>query len=93
MNTYKSYLFRNKDPIIDKVRTLIADQGVSHTYIEVHSGVTKRTLHNWFHGETRRPCHATVAAVISVLGYEFGFLPRARAANVVSIHRKAAKGR
>ena len=48
-NNYKLYLsynFRNKDPIIDKLRTLVKDSG--HTYKEIHeeSGVTEGTLRN-----------------------------------------------
>ena len=90
MKAYKSYLFRNKDPIIDRLRTLISDQDVSHSYIELHSGVTARTLYAWFHGETRRPQYSTVAAVAAVLGYDVGFIPKTKALNVVPL-RKASK--
>jgi transcriptional regulator with XRE-family HTH domain len=89
MKTYKSYSFKTKDPVLDRLRTIIQDQDVSHAYIERHSGVTVKTLHAWFSGATRRPMHATVAAVAAVLGYEVSFV--ARSANVVPLHRKAAK--
>ena len=88
--SYQSYLFRNKDPVIDRLRTIIADQDVTFTYIENKSGVTTKTLHNWFQGKTKRPMHCTVAAVASALGFTVTFTP-AQPANVVPIHRKAAR--
>jgi transcriptional regulator with XRE-family HTH domain len=60
---YKTYLFRNKDPVIDELRTLIQDEGLSYQDIHVKSGVSVTTLRNWFHGETRRPQSPTVEAV------------------------------
>jgi uncharacterized membrane protein YkvA (DUF1232 family) len=90
VRAYKSYLFKDKDPIIDRVRTLIADQDVSHQYIENRSGVCARTLYNWFHGETKRPCHATVAAVCAVLGYDLVPVKRvSESAKVVPIRKKS----
>lgn len=67
---YKTYLFKNKDPIIDELRTIIQDTGITYNDISVVSGVTKQTLHNWFHGATKRPQYATVAAVLAAIGYE-----------------------
>ena len=90
MRTYQSYLFRNKDPVIDRLRTIIADQDVTFTYIENKSGVTAKTLHNWFQGRTRRPQHCTVAAVAAALGFTVAFVPQS-APNVVPIHRKAVR--
>ena len=87
---YQSYLFRNKDPVIDRLRTLIADADVSHQYIENKSGVTARTLYAWFHGKTKRPQHCTIAAVAAALGFEVTFTS-SQPANVVPIHRKASK--
>jgi len=85
IKTYKSYNFRNKDPIIDRLRTIISDQDVTYKYIENKSGVTTSTLHAWFNGKTRRPQHCTVAAVAAVLGYDIGLT--ARSENVVPLRR------
>jgi len=67
---YLSYNFIDKDPVIDHLRTIIADEKVTYAYIEAKSGVTKQTLQNWFAGNTKRPNNATVEAVVRCLGYE-----------------------
>lgn len=72
--TYRSYNFVNKDPVIDRVRTLIQREGLSYGEIHVISGVSAGTIHNWIEGETRRPQYATVAAVTSSLGYTQKFV-------------------
>lgn len=69
--TYKSYMFRDKDPVIDQVRTLVKDEGVNYTQVHARSGVSTTTLSNWFNGRTRRPQFATVQAVARGLGYSF----------------------
>lgn len=68
---YKSYSFKDKDPVIDEVRTIVQDSGASYQQIEEASGVSKSCLYNWFHGATRRPSYAAVAAVAGALGYDF----------------------
>jgi transcriptional regulator with XRE-family HTH domain len=85
---YKSYRFTNKDPIIDRLRTIIADQGATLNYIERKSGVCANTLRNWFHGKTKRPQHATVAAVAAVLGYHIAFVKHSNGENVTPIHAR-----
>lgn len=70
--TYKSYLFKTKDPVIDALRTLVQDSGKKYSEI---SDVSSTTLHGWFHGKTLRPQFATIAAVTRGLGkkgIEFG---------------------
>ena len=71
---YKSYSFKDKDPVIDEVRTLVADS--DRTYQQVHeaSGVSVTTLYNWFEGTTKKPQYATVMAVVRALGYESRFV-------------------
>lgn len=66
--TYKSYMFREKDPIIDALRTAVSDSQMTYTEIHADSGVSKSTIHNWFGGKTRRPQFATVSAVARSLG-------------------------
>ena len=72
--TYKSYSFVDKDPIIDEVRTVFQNAGVTKQWIEEESGVTAQTLHHWFEGKTRRPQAATVNAVLRVLGKKLGIV-------------------
>jgi transcriptional regulator with XRE-family HTH domain len=67
LRLYKSYSFREKDPCIDVLRTLVRDSGKTYAGVEDASGVTAQTLRNWFHGTTRRPQFATVAAVARAL--------------------------
>jgi transcriptional regulator with XRE-family HTH domain len=70
VHLYRTYLFKNKDPIVDKMRTIIQDEQVSYKELEARSGVTASTLYGWFHGATKRPQHATAMAVIRALGYD-----------------------
>jgi transcriptional regulator with XRE-family HTH domain len=74
MHLYRSYVFKDKDPVIDRIRTLVHDEGVSYKDIHIISGVSTSTLTNWFEGETRRPQYATIAAVTSSLGYKQEFV-------------------
>lgn len=71
INVYKTYSFKEKDPCIDELRTIIADEEVSYAEINQMSGVTTSTLYNWFSGPTKRPQHATVMAVARALGYDY----------------------
>jgi transcriptional regulator with XRE-family HTH domain len=77
---YRSYSFKDKDPVIDRLRSLVQKEGLSYGEVHVISGVSDTTLRNWFEGETRRPQYATVAAVTSSLGYTTKFV-RARNVN------------
>lgn len=68
---YRTYRFRDKDPVIDKIRTLVQDSKETYTTISEESGVSTATMHNWFMGETRKPQFATVNAIARALGHEF----------------------
>lgn len=70
LKPYKSYVFRNKDPVIDVVRTAVQDSGISERQISEASGVSQTAMAGWFRGATRRPQFATVTAVMSALGKE-----------------------
>jgi DNA-binding phage protein len=76
LKLYKTYNFVDKDPIIDKVRTMVQREGVKYSEIAVRSGVTTSTMHNWFDGKTRRPQFATVMAVVHALGYKVVYVKR-----------------
>jgi hypothetical protein len=77
VRVYRTYNYIDKNPVIDKVRTLIQDEGLIKKLGVVHeiSGVSTSTLDNWFNGTTRSPQHATIAAVITSLGYREEFVP------------------
>jgi hypothetical protein len=77
---YRSYSFKDKDPVIDKVRSLMAKEHVDNKDASIISGVSAGTLRNWFEGETKKPQYATIAAVVSSLGYTQKFV-RARNVN------------
>lgn len=74
LSLYKSYSFRDKDPVIDEVRTLM--QATDKSYKDIHndSGVSVSTMYNWFEGTTKRPQYATVMAVVYALGYKAKFV-------------------
>lgn len=87
--TYRSYSFVDKDPVIFKVKTLLEKEHVSYNDVHIMSSVSAGTLRNWFEGETRRPQYATIAAVVSSLGYTQKFV---RARNV-NFEREVEKAR
>jgi hypothetical protein len=68
LKTYKSYLFRDKDPIIDRLRTAVADSGLSMKKLQEISSVSNTTTYNWFNGKTKRPQFCTVSAVARAAG-------------------------
>lgn len=75
ISVYRTYRFIDKDPIIDKARTVLQDENlINHlgTVAEL-SGVARGTLVNWFMGGTKRPQFATLAAVATSIGYDLGF--------------------
>jgi hypothetical protein len=71
LRLYRSYNFIDKDPAIDRLRTMVQDEGLKYHEIQILSGVAETTMRNWFHGDTRMPQHATMAAVASALGYDW----------------------
>lgn len=87
LNIYKSYSFRDKDPVIDEMRTIIADEGVSYGDIHDLSGVSATTMYGWFNGATRRPQYATVKAVVRALGYDYRLV---KVGKVIHLKRKSA---
>ena len=76
---YKSYSFTDKDPVIDKLRTLRERTGLTNAQISEKSGVAASTLYGWFDKKTRRPQHPTVMAVVRGMGFEYEIMdPRTR---------------
>lgn len=77
MRLYKSYMFKDKDPAIDELRTVIqrAHGGVNKlnhkalASIEKDGGPTVSCMRAWFFGDTKRPTNATLEAAGRALGY------------------------
>lgn len=72
--TYKSYVFKDKDPVIDQLRTLVQDEFKSLDYAalnKIHEGggPTVSCMAGWFFGDTRRPQSPTIEAAGRSIGY------------------------
>lgn len=68
LRIYKSYMFRDKDPIVDAVRTVRQDKKYTYQEIEDKGGPKAQTVRNWETGSVRRPQFATVWAAIKAMG-------------------------
>lgn len=79
---YATYRFKDKDPIIDRMRTAYADARANDPelrkagFAEVarRSGLSATTPVAWFDGDTRRPQFASVAAFARSIGYEIAIV-------------------
>jgi len=67
------YPIKDKDPIIDRLKTMAADEGVSPYQAALLSGLSAATPKNWFDGPTRRPQFCSIIAFSRALGYEMDF--------------------
>jgi transcriptional regulator with XRE-family HTH domain len=67
---YNNYLFTDKDPIIDYVRTAIRDYGKSIKELSIESGVNQYTIAKWLYGDTKRPQAASLNAVLRSCFYK-----------------------
>src|SRR5262245_66637106 len=74
IKTYTTYMFRDKDPAIDELRTIVQDSGLSYDKVNALSGVAASTLYAWFHGDTKRPQNCSLEAVARALGYKREFV-------------------
>jgi transcriptional regulator with XRE-family HTH domain len=90
MSQYLSYSFKDHDPVIDKMRTIISDENVSYKDVHVKSGVSANTLRQWFSGKTKRPQHCTIMAVTRSLGYEMTFTKDSKVLNFKRVVRRKA---
>lgn len=93
---YRSYSFVDKDPIIDRIRTMISDQGVTYKKLSANSDVSAGTLWSWMAGPTKRPQFASVVAVVRSLGYDIEITekrPGHRTTNIVMPKLKVVGGR
>jgi hypothetical protein len=76
LRVLRTYRYIDKNPVIDKMRTVLQDEGLFTKLNLVHelSGISSSCLYGLFHGDTRNPQHRTVAGVMSSLGYEETFV-------------------
>ena len=65
---YRSYVFRERDPIIDAFIALRSDAKLSYSQVRKKGGPATATLSAWENGRTKRPQHATIAAAASAIG-------------------------
>lgn len=72
---YKAYLFRDKDPAIDELRTIVEDHfgwRVNKSDLRKMAeggGPTTSCMSAWFFGKTKRPQSATLEAAGRAIGY------------------------
>lgn len=69
----RSYNFVDKDPEIDKFRTLFQNERklFRETDLAVLAGLSASTVKNMFGGKTAKPQHATFAKMAHAMGYEY----------------------
>lgn len=74
---YKTYAFKNQDPIVDEVRTVVREnpQTKPSRACEL-SGVSKTTWANWRSRKTMRPQFATLNAFLRAYDFELGVKKR-----------------
>jgi hypothetical protein len=84
MKMYKAYTFRDKDPAIDELRTMVEDhfgKRVNHTSlrkIAEEGGPTASCMVGWFFGTTKRPQSATLEAAGRAMGFQRVWQPMRR---------------
>jgi hypothetical protein len=75
---YRCYNYVNKNPVIDKTRTILQDEGLyskkRRRILSQLSGVAVSTYDNLFEGDTKNPKHTTIAATMAAIGYEEKFV-------------------
>lgn len=62
------YLFRDKDPVIDYLRTAKQKVKMKDGAVAKTGGVAYGTVHNMFGGKTRNPQFATVMRIARAIG-------------------------
>lgn len=66
---YKTYSFKDHDPILDKLDRVIELGGnPTRQTIADKSGLTVGTLHRWHHRAVKKPQFASVVAAIKAIG-------------------------
>src|SRR5262245_54628861 len=65
----RKYQFVDKDSVIDAIRTIRDDEGLSNADLHAISGHATTTYNGWFDGDVRNPKHAVVTNTAASLGY------------------------
>ena len=78
LKPYKTYMFRDRDPVIDMLRTVWGDSGIkSYAKLSEATGVSASTYSAWWSkGSTRRPNHCTVVATARAMGKDFALVDK-----------------
>lgn len=67
----RCYNFIDKDPEIDRFRSLWQKDRIKETDLAVLAGIAVATVKNMFGGQTRKPQHATFAKMAGAMGYKY----------------------
>jgi hypothetical protein len=70
---YAAYKFTEKDPAIYELQRFLGNTKLSQ--VTKDGGPSTTCMHNWFHGETRRPQNATIEAAGRAMGFERKWMP------------------
>jgi hypothetical protein len=75
---YRCFNFTEKNPVIDRMRTVLQDEGYyskkRRNVLHKLSGVSVSTFEGWFEGDTRSPRSETIYATMGALGYKEEFV-------------------
>jgi len=71
---YKSYLFRDKSPIIYAIRDLREKCGMTPLQVAENGGPSTTSQWNWDYGTTQRPQEASTTAAIRAMGYNIAIV-------------------
>ena len=81
VGVWRAYVFRDKDPVIDELRTLVEDhfgERVSSSQLRKimeAGGPSQSCMAAWFFGSTMRPQSASVEAAGRAMGYRRAWVP------------------
>lgn len=76
LKLYRAYNFRDKDPVIDQLRTMAEEtygvkvNGKSLRQIENKGGPSVACMRSWFFGTTKRPQNPTTEAAGRAMGFQ-----------------------
>lgn len=87
IHSYISYNFVDKDPEVDRLRTVVGN--TPYAIVSACSGVSETTLRNWFLGKTRKPQNASIEAVGRAMGMKREWVPMTGAEGKRALDRKA----
>lgn len=90
VNIYRTYSFRDKDPMIDQIRTVMSKSRTTYDEAAEASGVSRTTIRNWFEGVTKRPQFASMNAVAVALGCELRLVQTRASVKVNGRRRRKA---